>query len=81
MDRWIYRHTDGWNFPPMFYRTSSPIGSAAQKHRDVDILFSKIVHAHTSMKDDYNKNNDDDFMITDHRKDDNAKKRMTDDRR
>ena len=81
MDRWIYRHTDGWNFPPMFYRTSSPIGSAAQKHRDVDILFSKIVHAHTSMKDDYNKNNDDDSMITDHRKDDNAKKRMTDDRR
>ena len=58
----------------MFYRTSSPIGSAAQKHRDVDILFSKIVH-------DYNKNNDDDSVITDHRKDDNAKKRMTDDRR
>ena len=76
MDRQMYGHTDGWNFPRVFYRTSSPIGSAAQKHRDVNILFSKIVHAHASLKDD-NKSNDEDFMITDQRKDDNATTRRT----
>ena len=33
-------------------------------------LVSRIVHAHTSLKDDDNKIYHGDFMITDHRKDD-----------
>ena len=32
-------------------------------------LVSRIVHAHRSLKDDDNKSNHGDFMITDHRKD------------
>ena len=33
MDRWTNGRTDGRNFSP-FYRTSSPIGAAAQKERE-----------------------------------------------
>ena len=35
---WTYRRTDGRNFPPVFYRISSPIGSAAQKGWDIPLL-------------------------------------------
>ena len=31
MDRCMDVQMEGWNFPPVFYRTSSSIGSAVQK--------------------------------------------------